>query len=250
MADIMKEKAGTKANDHEEHGAREAPATASRWSKWKSLAGALALATGVATGQAGCGSENTDSNISIPSDGGCTNDGDATCDGGAAGMDAGTGGHDSGTGGSDGGTGGMDGGSGGMDGGVTDGGSGGMDGGSGGMDGGVTDGGSGGMDGGVSDGGSDAGPTCAVASTGSYSGFISTVTSAKVGNYTIAFDSYTGSDVLVDVSLGACSIESGYHCPTGTTTNIDDTANGKQIQVHVFSSTASYATVSITVVNH
>ncbi len=199
-------------------------------------------------------------------------------DAGAGGMDSGTGGLDSGTGSSDGGSGGMDAGSGGMDSGVSDGGAGGLDsgvsdagaggmdaglsdGGSGGLDSGVSDAGAGGMDSGVSDGGSgtvdagvadggsDAG-TCAVATTGSYSGFISTVFSPTVGGYKIAFDSLSGSDVLVDVKLGSCSIQSGYHCPTGTTTNIDDPANGKQIQIHVFSATASYATVSISVVNH
>jgi hypothetical protein len=227
MTEIMKEKAG-KGSDHEDGHGMGAP-TAPKWSKWKALAAAVGLATSVGTVQAGCGSGNNDSVVSIPSDGGCTTDGDAACtdaDGGQGGMDSGAGGMDAGQ---------MDAGhdnDAGMDAGPVDAGP---------VDAGPVDAG---MDSG-SDGGS-----CGVASTGYYNGFISTKITASVGGYSVAFDSLSGSDVLVDVHLGSCGIASSYHCPIGSTTNIDDNVNHKELQVHVLSGSATFSQVQITVVNH
>ncbi len=248
MAEIMKEKAGVK-NDHEEKEGREAPGVAAKgFSKWKAVLGATALAVGISVAQQGCSSDNATTNIEIPSaDGGCTTDadgGDAACnpDGGPADAgpdstaDGGEGGMDAGH---DGGEGGMDAGptDGGMDGGVTDGGS----------DGGVVDGGDGGV---VVDGGSDAGAACATATTGSFSGLISTTHDAEVGHYLFHFDGVSGSDALIDISCGGIIDGSAVHCPIGSTTVVDVPADGKQISINVQSATATYATVSITVANH
>ncbi len=189
------------------------------------------------------GGQTTDSG-SGGSDGGAGGDGGAVVDGGDGGsvVDAGSeGGADAGSGG--------DGGMGGDGGSVVDAGS------EGGADAGGSDGGSvsdGGMDGGsVSDGGitSDGG-ACMAATTGSFSGIVSSGHDVTVGHYLFHFAGLSGSDVLMDISCGGIVDGTGVHCPTGSTTVIDVPADGKQISITVQSATSTYATLTINVANH
>jgi hypothetical protein len=245
MAEIMKEKAGIKGNNHEEKEGKETPGSVTRWSKWKTLAGALIVATTVGTGQAGCGNNDPgNTNINIPSDGGCATDGG--CEAGAGG-DGGTGGVvDSGTGGTtDSGTGGMN-----------DGGAAGMDGGAAGMDGGATDGGAGGDGGAVSDGGaagmdggSDSGPVaCVSASTGQFVGTIGTAP-RTVGGYVLSYEGPSGSDAVFSITCGGEAVQTDYHCPVGITSEINVPVDGKKISITPWSAAATTTSCQVKVEN-
>ncbi len=227
MSEIVKEKAGAKT-DHEESHGRDAPGVAPKaFSKWKALAGGLALATGLGLAQPACSNDSPTTNIDVPAaDGGCTTDGgDAACvdpDGGEAGADAGP--QDSGP--TDGGPdmdAGHDGGEGGMDAGPQP--DGGMDGGP------VVDGGS---DGGpVTDGGTDSGTpdaggiVCGSATVGTWSGMIHASGSQNLFNYTFGYVGIDGSgNALMALSCGGQTFEAAYPCPVGVETDISRPADG------------------------
>lgn len=216
MAESMKEKAGIKGNDHEAGHGRETPGKLSGWSKWKTLAGALMVATAVGTAPVGCGNNDQGNTNINTSDGGCTSDGgDAACNEAGAGGDGGV---------------------------VTDGGAGG-DGGA------VSDGGMAGDGGAVTDGGAggDAGPVaCLNSGIGQFVGTVG-VAPRTVGGYVFSYEGQSGSDAVFSITCGGEAVQTDYHCPVGVTTEIDVPVDGKKISITPYSATATTTSCQIDV---
>jgi hypothetical protein len=173
----------------------------------------LGVASAVTVGVGAC-SSNTDETQPIPAeDAGCV---DGGCGGDAGPKDAGNDKdsgpvtdagpeHDSGSGGSDAGP--------------------------------DVDGGQGGQDSGVSDGGADAGPAaCAIATTGSYSGYVNKVSPVVVGGYSFLYTGKSTSDGGVEsanysIVCGGATVNNDMACQLGVETPLEVPADGKKITV-------------------
>ncbi|MFN7991642.1 MAG: hypothetical protein U0R44_05790 [Candidatus Micrarchaeia archaeon] len=228
-----KERAG-KEVQKDAHGEAHERSAPSRFSRFKTMIATIAVLGTIATGYAGCGSNDTqDSAPGIP---------DAGCD-----SEAGCVENDAGTGG--------DGGApadGGMDGGVTDGGV--TDGGAGGKDGGVTDGGDGGapVDGGVSDGGSEAGSPCPGVSNATRTGTWPLGTDEPVGGYNVRYVGPVGFDPVFDIRCQANGnpVRLGEHAIIFSTATVNVPEDSKKVQISLTSANMANASGTVTIANY